>query len=109
MASAKPNSRAFKAADDTSALHIPTGGSRFRPTLEDVLEMLIRDFKIDVLQTWKLGLSEGRKEFRNSQLAAAIRDNPDEAVRALEALGYAVTWEQNSPEPEARDLKRGAY
>lgn len=77
--------------------------------MEDVLEMLIRDFKIDVHNTWNWGLREGRKEFRDSQLAAAIRDNPDEGVRFLEALEYTVVWDQDGPKPEARDLKRGAY
>lgn len=110
MTKAKPNSRAHKAGPDTSRLHIPTGGLRFRPTLEDVLEMLIRDFKIDKEASWRHGLQRGRKTFRDTQLAAAIQDNPHKAIRALEKLGYAVSW--NDPKtapPGPRESKRGAY
>lgn len=110
MSQAKPNSRAQRAGNDTSRLHIPTGGLRFRPTLEDVLEMLIRDFKIDRVDSWKVGLQDGRKNFRDAQLAAAIYDNPDEAVRTLREMGYDISWnDPQLPKPESREDKRGAY
>lgn len=110
MASAKPNSRANKAGDDTSKLHIPTGGLRFRPTLEDVLEMLVREFNVDTVATWKRSIKQGRKTFRDAQLAAAVGDNPGVAVSALEELGYAIYWEdQETSEPTPRDSKLEVY
>lgn len=111
MESAKPSSRAKRARKETSKLHIPTGGARFRPSLEDVLEMLIREFGIDKLSdTWSQSLKAGRQNFRDTQLAAALKDNPKEAVRALSELGYTVSWDYaDQTQPSPRDLKRRAY
>lgn len=71
-------------------LHFPLGGTRFRPCLEDILQMLIHEFDLVapprrkiVLQT----LAEGREGWRRTQLRAAIRDNPVDAVTVLHELG----------------------
>lgn len=86
-------------------LHFPVGGSRFRPCLEDVLEMLIREFDIDprtdraaVLKS----LAEGRAAWRNLQLRSAIRDDPRSAAEVLRQLGYQVHWLPGYGEPSPR-------
>lgn len=110
MSLAKPNSRAYKAKGATAKIHVPTGGRRFRPALEDVLEMLIRDFGIDREPNWKAAIGAGRREFRSLQLAASVNDNPDEAVRALRELGYLVEWPHEDTEvPNRRDEKLEAF
>lgn len=74
-----------------SALHVPLGGARFRPCLEDILQFLIEEFAIDC-QTGALdAIRHGRLDWRRLQVATVVRDCPDEAVRILKALGYEIT------------------
>lgn len=74
----------FRRGTRLSELHFPTGGHRFRPCLEDVLEMLRVEFKLDVDNSkWQQHLRTARENWRRTQLAAAVRDCPDEALRAL--------------------------
>ncbi|MGL5829053.1 MAG: hypothetical protein ACRC0L_05725, partial [Angustibacter sp.] len=40
-------------------IHFPLGGSRFRPCLEDVLEMLVTEFDIDRTDAWEEALARG--------------------------------------------------
>ncbi len=75
-----------------SQLHLPLGGPRFRPALEDVLEMLVVEFAIDGAKGWKESLREGRSLWRDTQLRAAVADNTGAAAEALEELGFVVTW-----------------
>lgn len=79
-------------AEVTRKLHLPTGGHRFRPTLEDLLAMLITDLNVEPKQGWEYFTEEGRGLFREMQTAAAVRDHPDKAVEELRRLGYAVKW-----------------
>lgn len=89
----------IKALDDKktpklSKLHLPVGGHRFRPSLEDVLEMVVKEFGIDVRDSsYRTALEAGRARFRRRQLASAIGDDPASAVEALRALGYTVSDE----------------
>lgn len=71
-------------------LHFPLGGARFRPALEDVLQMLVDEFGIDADDQWQTHLNEGRIEWRQQQLRAAIRDDQRVAAETLVALGYNV-------------------
>lgn len=93
-------------APNITDLHFPVGGSRFRPCLEDILEMLITEFDIDPLpdrETALDALRQGRLRWRNLQLRTAVRDDPRTAAEALRTLGYRVEWrEQLDAEPEAR-------
>ena len=74
----------FRRGTRLSELHFPTGGHRFRPCLEDVLEMLRVEFKLDVDNgKWQQHLRTARENWRRTQLAAAVRDCPDEALRVL--------------------------
>jgi hypothetical protein len=73
-------------------LHFPVGGPRFRPCLEDVLELLVVEFGVDCSDEGREALRRGRVTWRTLQLATAVRDSPDIAVGTLRELGYTVTW-----------------
>lgn len=74
-----------------SAVHFPLGGPRFRPCLEDVLAMIREEFGIDTAADWKTVINEGRAAWRRMQVAAAVRDCPEEAARVLrDDLRYQV-------------------
>lgn len=53
-------------------LHFPLGGHRFRPVLEDVLEMLIDEFNIDQQDNARDVLAESRAQWRLTQTAAGV-------------------------------------
>lgn len=80
-----------------STLHIPQGGHRFRPSIEDVFEMMIQEFGIDRSADALDAIQNGRSEFRSIQVSAAVSDDPAAAARALERLGYKV----RAPTPAA--------
>lgn len=79
-------------APDLHALHFPVGGRLFRPTLEEFLLFLDRE---NLFDDWKEGrkprLIRSLKAWERRQARATARQFPDEAVGALEALGYSVT------------------
>lgn len=77
-------------------LHFPLGGRRFRPALEDLLEMLVEEFGIDMSNDWRTHLAKGREDWRRVQVKAAVRDSHVDAAEALRELGYAVTEPQSS-------------
>ena len=67
-----------------SKIHFPTGGHRFRPSLEDVLESLRQEFNLDTdLGRWKTHLNKSRLKWRKIQTAAVIRDCPQTAYEIL--------------------------
>ena len=84
---------------DISSLHIPVGGNRFRPCLEDFIQFLIVECHFDALQGWQDHVEAGRERWRRRQTAAVVRDVPDEAARVLGDLGYTV--EAPDPPPAA--------
>ncbi|MFC4124914.1 hypothetical protein [Nocardia rhizosphaerae] len=67
-------------------LHLPVGGWRFRPTLEDVIEFLIVEGLAEGRAGWQEVLDQSRLEFQMIQLRAAIRRHPDVAREALAKL-----------------------
>lgn len=78
-----------------SGFHFPTGGHRFRPCLEDILEALRYEFNLDVdNKRWKSRLTEARTTWREIQTASVVRDSPEVALRIL-------TEEFGMPAPEA--------
>lgn len=81
-------------------LHFPLGGSRFRPCIEDVLQMLIREFAVDTLYDWEDVIRKKREKWRRRQISAAVRDAPEEAAEALRELGYAVSPPASGPHPD---------
>lgn len=74
------------------SLHIPTGGERFRPCVEDFLEFLIVECGVQGSETWKDEVTEGRAEWREYQARSVIRDRPETAVEVLRELGAKVEF-----------------
>lgn len=75
--------------------HFPVGGRRFRPSLEEILRVIIEEFGIDRRPTWNEVLDAGHARHLAVQLKAAVRDNPEVAIKALENLGYAITKQRS--------------
>ncbi|MGW3821842.1 hypothetical protein ACWEAF_05910 [Streptomyces sp. NPDC005071] len=73
-----------------SEMHLPVGGHRMRPALEDVLLFLQREFAIDTATGWKTVVDEHLQAWRLMQLRTAVRDAPDTAAQVLRGLGYSV-------------------
>ncbi len=83
-------------------LHLPVGGSRMRPALEDFLQFLIVECGIKAQD----GGRDSRRSVRSGdavQVAAIVRDAPDEVLRVLRENGYDVeppTGGEMEPRPE---------
>ena len=86
-------------ATRVSDLHFPVGGSRFRPCLEDVLDMVVRELGVDHQSDWRNALAVGRERWRRMQAAAVVRD-ASEAIRVLEQLGYDIRLRQGMSAPQ---------
>lgn len=71
-------------------IHFPLGGPRFRPCLEDVLQMLEVELGVETGPQWPRRLLSARANYRRQQTGAVVRDCPGEAVRVLRELGYQV-------------------
>ena len=93
------------APKDLDKLHLPVGGRRFRPCLEDVIEFLIRERLVAKKRTWEMVLRQSRQDFQDRQLGAAIRHRPEIAIRELDAMGYEVVQREKSPS-RARTRRR---
>ncbi|MFF3920756.1 hypothetical protein ACFYZB_46710 [Streptomyces sp. NPDC001852] len=69
-----------------SEMHLPVGGHRMRPSLEDVLLYLKRKFAIDTAPTWRAVIDDHLRDWRKIQLMSAVRRHPlserDHLVRA---------------------------
>ena len=74
-----------------SSLHLPTGGARFRPGLEDVIQFLVEDCRFDKLPSWKKAVARERTEWRRIQTRTVARAWPEEAADQLMTMGYVVT------------------
>lgn len=71
--------------------HVPVGGRRFRPSLEDFIEFLWVERLIPRLHDgWQDVLTRHRTNWLTLQLRAAVRNEPETAVAQLEAMGYEV-------------------
>ena len=80
---------------DISSLHVPVGGSRFRPCLEDFIQFLVCECRFDALPGWQTRVEAGRERWRRLQTAAVVRDLPEDAARVLRRLGYTI----HAPDP----------
>lgn len=89
-------------------LHFPLGGTRFRPCFEDVLEMLLNEFRLDVPNRDAAfdALAEGRARWRDVQLKAAVRDDMECAAGVLRSHGYEVNAPELPPLPNSDRLRR---
>lgn len=87
-----------KGPPSVSEYHFPTGGPRFRPSLEDVLESLRIEFGLHVTHSWEDRLRTSRLKWRRIQTAAAVRDAPEVAVQVLrEELGIPIPADLDLP------------
>jgi hypothetical protein len=77
-------------ADTLEKIHLPVGGSRFRPSLEDVLQMLITDVGIDARPGWNRVIEDSRVRWRERQTRVVVRDHPEIAVGELKSMGYVI-------------------
>lgn len=68
----------------------PVGGRRFRPSLEDVIELLIVEGLVDHRDDWEDALNVTRRPFQELQLKAAVRKYPHLAAEALENMNWSV-------------------
>ncbi|GAA3760845.1 hypothetical protein GCM10022379_30870 [Micromonospora maritima] len=79
-----------KGVGGLSKIHLPVGGRRFRPALEDVLECLIIEGLVEAKNGWQQLIESTRRDYRRRQIAAVVRRNTGTAMAELERLGYRV-------------------
>lgn len=58
--------------------------------MEDVLQMVVYEFHIDVRETWLKAIESNRREYRRRQILALIREFPDLTYDALIDDGYSL-------------------
>ena len=83
------------------SLHIPVGGARFRPCLEDVVEFIISDCQFDAKPGWQTVVTAGRERWRRYQARSVVRDMPRDAADVLRTLGYVVEPPANGHPPDS--------
>jgi len=67
-------------------LHLPVGGFRYRPCLEDFIEFLVDEGLVPGKANWREALEATRAEYRRGQLWTLIVKNPNVAREALASL-----------------------
>lgn len=78
--------------DKPADLHLPVGGRRFRPCLEDIIEFCILERLVTPRDGWRGALNNSRDEYHERQLRAAVHRNPAAAAEALRRDGWqAIT------------------
>ncbi|MGB9045924.1 MAG: hypothetical protein WCC47_00640 [Pseudonocardiaceae bacterium] len=87
---------------ELSKLHLPVGGARMRPCLEDLLQLLVEEFRFDSMPDALKAIEDGRVKWRRRQLAAMVRDDPEEAARVLQD---ELQYEVKPPVSGARDVR----
>lgn len=55
-------------------VHLPVGGKRFRPSLEEVIEFAVRELGVDTQEGWETAIHQGLARWNAIQLASAMRD-----------------------------------
>jgi hypothetical protein len=84
MASYGPRGRALK------KLHLPVGGRRFRPSVEDLIEFVVTEKLASGRPGWKAHVDRGRERFEERQLRAAVRRQPEIALAILREEGHIL-------------------
>lgn len=85
-------------------LHLPVGGRRFRPTLEDFIEFLVQEGLVrNVRPGWRAAIEASRATWVTRQVGAAVRRRPEAAVEQLSAMGYRVLAPAEAGRFEAGD------
>lgn len=88
---------------DLAKVHLPVGGVRNRPSIEDFLQLLVNEVGFDAQPGAQVAIEEGRVRWRRRQLAAMVRDDAEEAARVLRELGYDVAPPASGPRPSRTD------
>lgn len=68
-------------------LHLPVGGRRFRPTLEDLIEFLVNEGFCSGRAGWQQAVKDHRDDWMELQLKAAVRRSPEAAKSILREMG----------------------
>lgn len=85
------------------SLHIPTGGERFRPCVEDFLEFLIAECGVEGSGDWREQIDQGRAEWRDYQARSVIRERPEVAAAVLRELGAKVELPESGLQQSPRN------
>lgn len=73
-------------------LHIPVGGRRFRPTIEDFIEFLDQESLLPQAHPgWLEVVAASRTNWEERQVRATVRRAPEIAAAQLRLEGYEVT------------------
>ena len=88
---------------DLAKVHLPVGGVRMRPCLEDFLQLLVNEIGLDAEPGAQAAIDAGRVRWRRRQLSAMVRDDAEEAARVLRDLGYEVTTPTAGSRPSRVD------
>jgi hypothetical protein len=64
-------------------LHLPVGVRRFRPTVGYMIEFLITEHLVECRDGWEEPIARGRNTYELNQLRAAVRRNPEAAMKIL--------------------------
>lgn len=78
------------AAVQQHQVHFPMGGHRFRVCLEDIIELLIREFNAEALNGWEEHVHNARGKYRTQQVETVVRKNLSLAISMLQELGYTI-------------------
>jgi len=68
-------------------LHFPVGGRRFRPSLEEIVTLLVVEGLAEGRRGWEGAVEEHWEWYRRVQLKAAVRREPEAAREALAEVG----------------------
>lgn len=85
-----------RAKNRPADLHLPVGGRRYRPSLEDLIEFCILEELVTPRPGWQSALEASRGRFHTQQLRAAVRRKPNEAASALRDIGWTASEPSNS-------------
>ena len=89
-------------------IHFPVGSRRFRPTLEDVIRMLVAEGFVTPHKGWEKVVDRHEGVWKERQASAAARRYPEACAQVLERMGYTVTPPSLPAEPprKRRSAKR---
>ena len=73
-----------------SDIHFSVGGRRFRPCLEDLIELCVNEKLVKPHDNWEKALDKSRNQYYKTQLEAAVRADTDTVAEALRNAGWKV-------------------
>lgn len=82
-------------------IHFPVGSRRFRPTLEDVIRMLVAEELVAPHKGWASVVDRHELRWKERQASAVARRFPQIAAATLETIGYTVSPPPDEEPPSA--------